>query len=275
MELVVLASGSKGNAVFVELDGVKLLIDAGISATRIRKGLAEYGVEPAELAGVLLTHEHRDHIAGLATLSKWYHLPIFSRRATLAALSRQMQVPGDCLQPVEELGLFAEEGGIGQDSFALEGVEVAPFATSHDAVAPVGWRLRGSENFTLATDLGFVTSSVQAALEGADVLMLEANHDPGMLQAGSYPWPLKRRILSNKGHLANSDAAWALARLRKLPQQVVLAHLSEENNRPEVAAETVEQILTRQGLAGQTEIAVASQTEPLEAGSRATAGRCS
>lgn len=266
MQAVVLASGSKGNAVFVELDGVKLIIDAGISATRIKKGLAAYGVEPAELKGVLLTHEHRDHIAGLATFSKWYRVPIFSRRATLAAMSRFVQVPQDCLQPLEELGLFAGEGSCGRESFRLGGLEVAPFSTSHDAAAPVGWRLRGSENFTLATDLGFVTSSVQAALEGADVLMLEANHDRDMLQEGSYPWPLKRRILSNKGHLANTDAAWALARLRHRPRQVVLAHLSEENNRPEVAAGTVRKILARQGLADLMDIAVASQREPLEAG---------
>ena len=273
MQVVVLASGSKGNAVFVELDGVKLLIDAGISATRIKKGLAAYGVEPSELAGVLLTHEHRDHIAGLGTLSKWYHLPVFSRRATLLALSRQVQVPEACLRPLEELGLFGEGGHLGRESFWLNGLEVAPFATSHDAAAPVGWRLRGSENFTLATDLGFVTSSVQGALEGADVLMLEANHDPEMLRQGSYPWPLKRRILSNMGHLANNDAAWALARLQKRPRQAILAHLSEENNRPETAAGTVQKILARQGLAGQMDVAVASQTEPLEVGGSAALAR--
>ena len=248
MQVVVLASGSKGNAVMVEMDGAKLLIDAGISATRIKKGLASFGTAPEELSGVLITHEHRDHIAGLATLSKWYHLPIFARRGTLAALSCAAKVPRELLNPVEE-------------EFVLGGLKVESFATSHDAAESVGWRIGGSERFVLATDLGFVTSNVQQALEGADILMLEANYDPGMLEKGPYPWHLKRRIMSNRGHLSNSDAAWALARLKRRPGQVILAHLSEENNRPGIAEETVRKILHRQGM--EVPLAVASQTEPL------------
>jgi phosphoribosyl 1,2-cyclic phosphodiesterase len=248
MQVVVLASGSKGNAVMVEMDEVKILIDAGISATRIRNGLASFGIEPEELSGILITHEHRDHIAGLTTLSKWYHLPIFARRGTLAALSCAVTVPRELLHPVA-------------GDFVLEGLKVESFATSHDAAESVGWRIGGSEQFVLATDLGFVTSNVQQALEGADILVLEANYDPDMLQDGSYPWPLKRRIMSNRGHLANADAAWALARLKDRPGQVVLAHLSEENNRPEMAEETVRKILHRQGI--DLPLSVASQTEPL------------
>ena len=260
MQVVVLASGSKGNAVMVEMDGAKLLIDAGISATRIKKGLASFGTAPEELSGVLITHEHRDHIAGLATLSKWYHLPIFARRGTLAALSCAVKVPRELLNPVE-------------GEFVLGGLKVENFATSHDAAESVGWRIGGSERFVLATDLGFVTSNVQQALEGADILVLEANYDPDMLQDGSYPWPLKRRIMSNRGHLANADAAWALARLKEKPGQVVLAHLSEENNRPEVAEETVRKILHRQGI--ELTLSVASQTEPLVFSTEAYMYQCS
>ncbi len=260
MQAVVLASGSKGNAILVEMDGVKILIDAGISATRIKKGLAAYGMEPGELAGVLITHEHRDHIAGLTTLSKWYSLPIFARRGTLAALSCAVQVPQALLQPVE-------------DFFELEGLRIECFSTSHDAADPVGWRICGSEQFVLATDLGFVTSSVQAALEGADILVLESNYDPEMLQEGSYPWPLKRRIMSNRGHLANADAAWALVRLKQKPGQVVLAHLSEENNRPEIAEAAVRKILLRQGI--EMELAVASQTEALVVSTEKVMYQCS
>ena len=248
MQVVVLASGSKGNAVMVEMDGAKLLIDAGISATRIKKGLASFGTVPEEISGVLITHEHRDHIAGLATLSKWYHLPIFARRGTLAALSCAVNVPRELLNPVE-------------GEFDLGGLKVESFSTSHDAAESAGWRIGGSECFVLATDLGFVTSNVQQALEGADILVLEANYDPELLQNGSYPWPVKRRIMSNRGHLANADAAWALARLKERPGQVVLAHLSEENNRPEVAKETVRKILHRQGI--ELPLSVASQNEPL------------
>ena len=246
MQVSVLASGSKGNAVYVEMDGCRLLIDAGISATRIKKALMALDVDAATLDGVLITHEHRDHIAGLTTLSKWYHLPIFTRRATFAHMSCQAQLPADCLHPIE-------------DGFRLGGVQIMPFSTSHDAADPVGYRVQGSKCMALATDLGFVTASVQAAIDGADVLVLEANHDPEVLKNGSYPWPLKRRILSNRGHLANSDAAWALARLRKQPEKVFLAHLSEENNRPELAQDTVQDILSRQGIA--LDFAVASQTE--------------
>ena len=235
MQVSVLASGSKGNAVFVEMDGTRLLIDAGISATRIKKGLAAEGVEAASLDGILVTHEHRDHIAGLATLSKWYHLPILSRRATIEHMSCRNAVPAECFHAIE-------------GTFRLGSLTVDPFNIPHDAADPVGYRLLGSSRCTLATDLGFVTASVQEAIDGADVLVLEANHDPEALKHGDYPWALKRRILSNRGHLANADAAWALVRMKKKPTHVFLAHLSEKNNTPELAENTVEKILAQQGL---------------------------
>lgn len=235
MQVSVLASGSKGNAVYVEMDGVRLLIDAGISATRIKKGLAAEGVDAASLDGVLITHEHRDHIAGLTTLSKWYHLPIFTRRATIEHMSCRQAIPEECFHAIE-------------GAFRLDGLTIDPFNISHDAADPVGYRIMGSKRCTLATDLGFVTASVQEAIDGADVLVLEANHDPETLKHGAYPWALKRRILSNRGHLANADAAWALVRMKKRPQQVFLAHLSEKNNTPELAENTVEAILKRQGI---------------------------
>ena len=246
MQVLVLASGSKGNAVYVEMDGTRILLDAGISATRIRNGLAEHGADAAKLDGVLITHEHADHVAGLATLEKWYHLPIYSRARTFASMRNAHQLPQDCLHPIE-------------NEFMLGNVRIEAFSTLHDAADPVGYRIRGSESCTVATDLGFVSASVQEALEGADVLVLEANHDPGILKKGSYPWPLKQRILSNRGHLANSDAAWALARMRQVPQHVFLAHLSEENNRPEVAKHTIQAILEQQGI--QTELLHTSQNE--------------
>ena len=246
MQVSVLASGSKGNAVYVEMNGCRLLLDAGISATRIKKALLAQGIDAASLDGVLITHEHRDHIAGLATLSKWYHLPIFSRRATFEHMSCRAQLPPECICPVDS-------------GFKLAGVTVVPFSTSHDAADPVGYRIQGSQCMALATDLGFVTANVQSAIEGADLLVLEANHDPEVLKKGAYPWPLKRRILSNRGHLANSDAAWAIARMKRRPRKVFLAHLSEENNRPDLARDTVQMILAKQGI--QQEIIMTSQTE--------------
>lgn len=250
MQVSVLASGSKGNATYVELDGARLLIDAGISATKIKKGLAGMGVDAASLDGILITHEHRDHIAGLITLSKWYHLPIFTKRATIEHMNCRHAVPADCFCPIES-------------TFQLNGLTIEPFRISHDAADPVGFKIRGSKCCTIATDIGFVTENVQSALEGSDLLVLEANHDTETLKNGSYPWVLKRRILSNRGHLANTDAAWTLVRMQKKPQEVILAHLSEKNNRPELAQKTVADILSRQGIA--LDLSVASQHQPVMA----------
>jgi len=235
MQVSVLASGSKGNSIFIELDGTRVLVDAGISARRIKKSLAELQVDVSTLDGIFITHEHRDHINGLRTLSRQYHLPIYTREDTFRSMYCAAEVPEEC---------FHEVG----DGLRLGKVRIQAFNIPHDAADPVGYVLSGSRKCTVATDLGFVTSNVQAAMEQSDVLVLEANHDPELLRQGSYPWPLKQRILGNRGHLSNSDAAWALARLKRRPRQVLLAHLSAENNRPEVARDTVLDILRQQGI---------------------------
>ena len=234
LQVSILASGSKGNSVYVELDGVRLLVDAGISAARITKGLRARGVEPQSLDAVLVTHEHIDHVRGLKTLAKQYHLPILATRGTLAG--------------IDDGAAFEDDMRSISDAFMIGNVTVQPFATSHDAAEPCGFRIEGSHYCTVATDLGVVTDTVQDAMEGADVLVLEANHDADLLRQGSYPWPLKRRILSNRGHLANGDAAWALTRMKKHPRKVYLAHLSEENNRPALARDTVHDILASCGM---------------------------
>ena len=234
MQVSILASGSKGNSVYVELDGTRLLIDAGISAARITKGLQACGIEPQELDAVLITHEHVDHVRGLKTLAKRYHLPILATRGTLAGIDGGAAFEND-MRGISE-------------AFTIGDVTVRPFSISHDAAEPCGYRIEGSHCCTLATDLGVVTDTVQEAMEGADVLVLEANHDADLLRQGSYPWPLKRRILSHRGHLANADAAWALTRMKKHPRKVYLAHLSEENNRPALACDTVQDILASRGV---------------------------
>lgn len=236
MRVSVLASGSRGNATFIELDGRKLLVDAGISARRIKAGLGLLGVEPEELDGVLVTHEHRDHIGGLATLTKRYGVPVFTRPDTFAAMYCRDEIPAACRHAIG-------------DQFAFGGVRVEAFNIPHDAADPVGFCLYGeSVKCTFATDLGFVTSSVQAAVDLSDVLILEANHDLAMLKGGAYPQQLKRRILGNRGHLSNDEAAWTLVRMKKKRRTaVLLAHLSEENNRPSVARDTVCAIMRGQG----------------------------
>lgn len=248
LRVAVLASGSKGNAAYVELDGTRILIDAGISARRITRTLRDFGIDPASLDGVFITHEHSDHIKGLPTLLKQYHLPLFARPATLSAIRESLSVPEDTFTPLA-------------GDVMLGKVAVKSFTTLHDAASPVGYAVCGSEKCALATDLGFLTNDVMTAIESSDVLILEANHDRELLQRGSYPWHLKQRILSNRGHLSNSAAAWAIVRLRKRPRAVFLAHMSQENNRPDLVEETVRTILDQQNVR-QENIVLASQDIP-------------
>ncbi|MBQ9377152.1 MAG: MBL fold metallo-hydrolase [Schwartzia sp.] len=232
MRVSVLASGSKGNATFVEMDGVRVLIDAGISARRIAQGLSALSVPLSALDAILVTHEHSDHIAGLRTLLKRTTAPLYARPGTLRALPEEL--PGERLCALH-------------DMTEIGPVRVSAFSIPHDAADPVGYVLSGSGRCVVATDIGHVTEEVRGAVEGADILVLEANHDVTMLRKGPYPWPLKQRILGARGHLANDEAARTLARLRRPPKRVFLAHLSETNNLPELAEQTVRGILAAGG----------------------------
>ncbi|MBP2654008.1 MAG: fold metallo-hydrolase [Firmicutes bacterium] len=239
MQVNVLASGSTGNATFLNLGDTNILVDAGISARRIKKELDEIDVNVEDLDAVLITHEHRDHINGLSTLTRKYGVPVYARPDTWKAILDQAvakDVPINCRVNMA-------------DSLDIGDVKVEPFSISHDAADPVGFSLYHRQTkCAVATDLGFVTEKVKKALAFADVVVLEANHDVDMLKQGSYPWYLKNRILSNRGHLANTDTGWTLARLaRKNQCHTFLAHLSQENNRPEVAEKTVADILTGAG----------------------------
>lgn len=236
MQFHVLASGSTGNAVFLDMGGVKILVDAGISARRIKKSLESIGTNVEDINGILITHEHRDHVSGIATLTKKYRLPVYAKAATWDAMYCKRDIPDECRC---ELGA----------SLDISSVKIEPFSISHDAAEPVGFNLyQGSFKCSVATDLGFVTDSVKKALSLSDVMVFESNHDVDMLKNGSYPWHLKKRIMSNRGHLSNHDAGWTLARLdRKANTNVFLAHMSKENNRPEIAEQTVSDILKEQG----------------------------
>lgn len=229
MRLTTFASGSGGNCALLSLDGVHLLLDAGISYRRICAELERSGVRPEELAAVLITHEHSDHIAGLATLVKHCAAPICAPRMVARALERTVAGAAARLRVVAP-----------ETPETIGPLRVRCFPTSHDTEESVGWRVEGSAIFALATDTGCVTDAVADGLRGADAVLVEANHDVDMLLAGPYPPYLKRRILSAHGHLSNGDCAALCAVLAGSgTRQIVLGHLSRENNRPALAYQAV------------------------------------
>ena len=249
MRVSVLASGSKGNAIFVEMDGTRVLIDAGVGVRRVARELGALSVSMESLDAIFITHEHSDHVKGLETILKRTGAPVYTRPGTLRAMTAD-NLPEDRFFAIH-------------DSVEIGSLRVSAFDIPHDAADPVGYEITGSRKCTVATDLGFVTDGVRTAMEGADVLVFEANHDLAMLRKGPYPWPLKQRILGNRGHLANNEAGRAIARLRSRPQKIILAHLSETNNRPDVAEETVSHVLAESGVS--LPLVVALQDEMVSA----------
>lgn len=218
-----LASGSEGNCLLLSAGGVHLLVDAGISARRIRQSLALLGLTPDDLAAVLVTHEHTDHTAGLATLLKNHPLPLYATGGTALCLRPRLPMLDRCLHPVSAGSVFS-----------LGPVQVTVFPTSHDAGESVDYRIDcGGASVGILTDTGFVPEPAAAALTGVDLLVLESNHDVEWLLSGPYPYPLKQRILGQRGHLSNEDAAAFARRMAEGgTRRFVLAHLSRENNTP-------------------------------------------
>lgn len=238
-ELCTLASGSSGNCLLMTDGTTHILVDAGISARRICKALKDLGVEPAELAGILVTHEHTDHIAGIATLVKQLSLPIY----TSTAAGRQLYYRIAFIE--EHLHTFRPGEG-----FEVGGFGVESFPTSHDTRESVGYAVTcGARKAAVVTDLGVVTDQVRTGLKGAHLAVVEANHDVEMVRSGPYPYYLKARILGDHGHLCNEDGgALACEAVESGARQVVLAHLSAENNSPGVALRTVKTCLSAAGV---------------------------
>lgn len=227
MTVTTLASGSSGNCILVCGGQTRLLVDAGISCRRIQQALAGLGLSAHDLTGVLITHEHADHIAGLATLFKRTHLPVWCSHGTGRQLEYRIAFLGEVLHT------FAPG-----ESFPLGELTVGSFPTLHDAAQSVGYTFsHGTRKAAVVTDLGTLTPDVLEGIRGAGLLVAEANYDPEMLENGSYPCFLKQRIRGERGHLSNADCARLCA--RSGADTVVLAHLSAENNTPRLALETV------------------------------------
>ncbi len=240
MKLCSIRSGSKGNAILVWTDSTKILIDCGISGKMTECGMAEAGLSPEELNAILVTHEHRDHIGGVGILSRRYQIPVYANEATWDAMEG-------------ELGKIAPEHRrtfLHTDGFSVGDMEITPFSIPHDAADPVGYCLASDgKKVAIATDIGVLEESLFRAIQGSRTVLLESNHDRNMLDMGSYPLPLKQRIRSNKGHLSNEDAGKAAEFLVRMGvRQILLGHLSPENNYPLLAEKTVENALLAAGI---------------------------
>lgn len=247
MEISVLASGSTGNAVCVSTGETRILIDGGISTRAMTRKLADIGIDAGTLDAVLVTHEHHDHTKGLMTFGKKYDIPVYARYDAWRAM------------PGVAKAVAQHNRRILRDSLEVGQCKIEVFDTSHDAADPVGFSIFCEDKkFSLATDLGCVSSRVKNALSASDFLVFESNHDLNMLEQGSYPAFLKRRILGSRGHLSNEDAGYILADIarHKPHMQIMLAHLSQENNRPQLAKTTVETIMENSGLKLEEEVAV-------------------
>ena len=243
-----LFSGSSGNATYVGCDDGQILVDAGLSGTRITQELQRVGVNPGQLDAILVTHEHSDHIKGIGILSRKYDLPVYASEGTWRAME-------------SKIGAMAAKNMrviVPGEDFYIGSIDVTPFPTPHDAAQPVGYtfELSGAK-LAIATDLGSVRDSWLKYIIGADAVILESNYDPGMLESGPYPYELQRRIRGKHGHLSNDDAGEVAAELvRAGAKQIILGHLSKENNYPELAMQCCSLAFREAGLAFQEDARV-------------------
>jgi phosphoribosyl 1,2-cyclic phosphodiesterase len=235
LKISVLASGSKGNSVYIETGATRLLIDAGLSATEIIRRLAAIGVESSSLHGILISHEHSDHTRGAGTLARKLKIPVIISRQTAA-------VCGALLKKCDIAGF--DSGS----SFSFRDLSIDPFQTTHDTVDPVGFTVESIEGrYGHATDFGIVTRLVTEKLKACRLLLIEANHDEEMLMNGPYPWHLKQRIKSRHGHISNSESMSLLHELlHDRLEGVFLAHLSETNNDPRLPQSAAASLLAGQ-----------------------------
>ena len=231
MRFASLGSGSRGNALLVEAGGTRVLVDCGFGPRELGRRLTRLGVEAADIDAILVTHEHSDHVGGVARCAERHGIAVYATAGTCAAAAGLVGL---------RVERFDSHAG-----FAIGGIEVHPYPVPHDAREPVQFVLAdGNRRLGVLTDAGHVTPHMVSMLSACDAIVLECNHDPEMLARGSYPWHLKQRIAGRFGHLDNGAAAELLRRVdaRRL-RHVVCAHLSEQNNRPELAVAAVAEVL--------------------------------
>jgi phosphoribosyl 1,2-cyclic phosphodiesterase len=236
----VLSSGSTGNATIIQSGNVNLLIDVGLGIKQMEKLMSLRGVTGQELTGILVTHEHSDHIKGLGVFARKYNLPIYANENTWKELQGK-------------IGLIHEKNKCIMETHSIKyfgSLKVESFAISHDAAEPVGYCFYDQDQkLSVVTDLGYMSSKVKNSIKDSDGIILEANHDVDMVRMGKYPWYIKQRILGDKGHLSNEAAADGLVEILSTKTKCVyLAHISLNHNLIEIARMTVEQILEKNGV---------------------------
>jgi phosphoribosyl 1,2-cyclic phosphodiesterase len=257
----VLASGSRGNCAVVCSSSTRILVDAGLSCRETLKRLRALGQDARHLSAILITHEHSDHVFGLRVLARKLDIPVFMTGATHQVWERAVRKECNGQPALHKLELFSSGRG-----FHIGDIAVTPFTIPHDAADPVGFTFRAEGvKVGFATDLGYVPASVCDHLRRCDLLLLEANHDLEMLRVGPYPWSVKQRVMSRVGHLSNDALAHFLRNdYDGGAAYVVLAHISEQNNHPEIARLAAEKALGKQLTLIQNRVMLASQSTPMD-----------
>jgi phosphoribosyl 1,2-cyclic phosphodiesterase len=260
MRIAILGSGSRGNALVVESGGRRILIDAGFSCRELERRMGAVGVAPETISALVVTHEHSDHVRGAERFARRHRVPVWATGGTLGSGAKGVPTNGAGHGGGDGAGVHRLVSGVPAE---VAGFEVEPFAVPHDAREPVGLAVEDSagRRLGLAADLGSRSRLAWARLAGVDFLVLETNHDLGLLRSGPYPWVLKQRIAGSHGHLSNEDAAGGVPELvSDRLQWVVLYHLSQTNNSPALAADAVGEALAREGCPAR--VALTEQDRP-------------
>ena len=247
-----LYSGSSGNSLLVNTENTNILIDAGVSSKKIETALNNLEIPPTSLDGILITHEHSDHVQGLGTFSKKFNVPVFVNQKTLDAMPKQKEKISE-----NNIKLFKIE-----ENFEINDLKIKPFSIPHDAANPCGFNIeKDNKKISIATDIGHMTNSILKKLEGSEFILLESNYDPEVLMYSRYPYVLKNRIAGPTGHLSNEAAGKTISCLLNSGlQQVMLGHLSKESNFPELAYKTViEQLISNSYNENSLHLSIASR----------------
>ena len=250
-----LYSGSSGNSLLVETENTKLLIDAGVSSKKIETALNNLNIDPSSINGILITHEHSDHVQGLGTFAKKFDLSVFVNQKTLDAMPKQKEKI-----PEKNIKKFTIE-----EKFEIGDIKIKPFAIPHDAANPCGFNVfKDNKKISIATDIGHMTNGILKNLEDSIFVLLESNYDPEVLKFSRYPYPLKSRIAGPNGHLSNELAGKTISHLLGSGlEQAMLGHLSKESNFPELAYKTVvDEIISSNYSENSLKLSVASRDIP-------------